>query len=151
MNLEDLKRGQLLSISEIERITGRKCPSDPANSVNWRRDVIGGLKARIEGELNIVCREEDGQIRLLHEAEASDYLHHRVEAHVLGLSRSSSRLVMRDSREMTEADQIVHDHRCRVASALAVSARRDLEKSRTDGKLRRVGQADEDLAMAAEE
>ncbi len=51
-----------------------------------------GLGGRIERQLGIVCRQDGGDLRLLRDSEAVDYVPQRFEVHARGIRRSVRRI-----------------------------------------------------------
>ena len=127
IDFDALVKGQLLEIEYLEGVFAVKYE----NGARWAF-LLMGLQAQIHEKTDLSCRIDHDAIRVLTDAEASEYNFRLVGGHVRGIGRRTEKLLQVDRAQLDEGGSVEHDRRIRVASVYAgavTSARREIQGS----------------------
>lgn len=135
-----LKKGDLLSVEQLQTITGKK-PAD-ANSFAF---AVLALREFIQENTDFTVKMTTEGLRILTDSEASQYNHRRFHGHIGGLQRRYQRNTLVDARNLSPEEGSAHAHNLlnesryiaaltKATKRIAVEAHKRLGPGATDSK-----------------
>lgn len=124
-DFEKLRKGTWIDADELEEATTCK-RTDP---VEFRMRVLA-LRGLIEQRTGIIVRCEGDRLRLMTDSEALKWSIGQADEAGRRLERNARRLSESiDRGQLTDTEQVVHEHAVRVVSAMAESTRMERQRN----------------------
>lgn len=130
LDFDALQKGQVIPRLVLERIFGFSQESKPA-AYSF---AVMGLIQHIERERqDLVCRGANGfDIRIMHDAEACEYLHARLEQCAASIRRISGKRARIDTSQFTDTQKRISDSQDRTAQGLALVTHKAMSAGRRE-------------------
>jgi hypothetical protein len=141
IDYEALKKGDMLDIYELEKIFAM---NHQPGSKAWDFAVMG-LQQKIHHQTGLTVKCDNGALRILSDAEASEANAAEVDRHKRGIFSRNRKLLQVDRGALTNDQAAVHDRRlliCGTYAAALIGAKRTIiAQSPTDAIPPRLGPA----------
>lgn len=117
LDFEALQRGTVISIKELEQVLGLKYQP---GETTWAFAVMG-LQAQICNFTDLTAVIDNGAIRILTDAEASQNNFRAVQLHTRRIYRRNRKLLQVDRQQLTPEQQAEHESRVRVSGSIVAA------------------------------